>query len=120
MNNKELGEKGEQLAVEYLKKKGFEIVERNYRYGHGEIDIVANDPSTEYLVFVEVKARQNLEYAEPEYAINRTKQSQLKKIAQLYLFDKELKDVDCRFDVVAVLFQSKEEPLINHYENAFM
>ena len=120
LSNKELGEKGEAIAGELLTGKGYEILERNYRYGHGEIDIVAKDPSDGYTVFVEVKARQNLEYGEPEYAITKSKQKQIRKIAELYLFDKEIIELKCRFDVVTVLLQGKGKPVINHYENAFM
>ncbi len=120
LSNKELGEKGEEIAVKLLMEKNFEILERNYRYGHGEIDIVAKDPSDGYTVFVEVKTRQNLEYGEPEYAITKNKQKQIKKMAELYLFDKEILELGCRFDVVTVLLQGKGKPIINHYENAFI
>ncbi|NNG27363.1 MAG: YraN family protein [Ignavibacteriaceae bacterium] len=120
LSNKELGKKGEAIAGELLIGKGYEILERNYRYGHGEIDIVAKDPSDGYTVFIEVKARQNLEYGEPEYAITKNKQKQIKKIAELYLFDKEIIEMKCRFDVITVLLQGKGKPIINHYENAFM
>jgi len=120
LSNKELGKKGEEIAAKLLTEKGYEILERNYRYNHGEIDIVAKDPSDGYTVFVEVKARQNLEYGEPEYAITKNKQKQIKKMAKLYLFEKEILELGCRFDVVTVLLQGKGKPVINHYENAFM
>ena len=120
LSTKELGEKGEEIAAKLLTEKGYEILERNYRYRHGEIDIIAKDPSDGYTVFVEVKTRQNLEYGEPEYAITKNKQKQIKKMAELYLFDKEIVEVGCRFDVVTVLLQGKGKPIINHYENAFM
>ena len=119
LNNKHLAVKGEELAARFLANKGYEIVERNYRYGHGEIDIIAIDPDSKYTVFVEVKTRQNLEFGEPEYSITRSKQKQIKKIAKLYIFDKEIKELDCRFDVFAILFENPNKPVINHYENAF-
>ncbi len=120
LSNKELGERGEALAVELLLGKGYEILERNYRYSHGEIDIVAKDPKDGYTVFIEVKARQNLEYGAPEYAITKNKQKQIKKISELYLFDKEIIELECRFDVITILLNEKGKPIINHYENAFM
>lgn len=120
LNKKELGERGEQLAFDFLIGKGYEILERNYRYGHGEIDIVARDPGSNHTVFVEVKTRQNLEYGEPEYAITKRKQKQIRKMAELYLYEKEIKELDCRFDVIAVLLERDGKPTINHYENAFM
>jgi putative endonuclease len=119
LSRKELAERGEELAAKILTDKGYEIIERNYRYGHGEIDIIAIDPSNGCTVFVEVKARQNLEFGEPEYAITKSKQKQIRRIAELYLYDKEIKEVDCRFDVFAILFEDLNHPVVNHYENAF-
>lgn len=117
-NKRDVGKEGENIAAKYLAEKGFEIVERNYHYSHGEIDIVARDK--ECLVFVEVKTRLNLKYGEPEYAINPKKIKQIKKMAELYLFDKEIEEANCRFDVVAILLEDETNPQITHYENAFM
>ena len=61
----------------------------------------------------------NLEYGEPEYAINPKKVKQIKKMAELYLFDKEIDEADCRFDVVAIILGDGSNPTITHYENAF-
>ena len=119
LSNKALAEKGEELAAQILSDKGYEIIERNYRYGHGEIDIIANDPASKCTVFVEVKTRKNLEFGEPEYAITKAKQRQIRKIAELYLFEKEIQEIDCRFDVVTILFEDFNNPIKNHYENAF-
>jgi len=119
LNRKELAERGEDLAAKILTDKGYDIIERNYRYGHGEIDIIAIDPKNKCTVFVEVKSRQNLEFGEPEYAITKSKQKQIRRIAELYLYDKELKEVDCRFDVFAILFEDLSNPVVNHYKNAF-
>lgn len=117
---KKIGEEGEEIAVELLISKGYDIIARNYRYGKGEIDIIAEDPEKKYLVFVEVKSRQNLEFGSPEYAITKNKIRQIRKIAEAYLYENDIKDTDCRFDVVAILFRSKIKPIVNHYENAFM
>jgi putative endonuclease len=120
LSREELAKKGEQIAADFLEEKGFEIIERNYRYGHGELDIIAVDPSDGFMVFVEVKTRQNLYFGEPEYAITKSKQRQVKKVAELYLYDKEIENVNCRFDVIAILLEDDDNPVINHYENAFM
>ncbi|MCH8034014.1 MAG: YraN family protein [Bacteroidetes bacterium] len=120
LNKKELGEKGEQLAVDFLIKNDFEIIERNYRYGYGEIDIIAKDLSDGITAFIEVKTRQNLDFGEPEYAITKNKQRQIKKMAELYLYDKQIEELDCRFDVIAVLLKDINNPSIKHYINAFM
>ncbi len=118
-NKRDIGKEGEDIAVTYLTQKGFKIIERNYHYSNkGEIDIVADDKNQ--LVFIEVKSRINLEFGEPEFAINPKKIKQLKKMAELYLFDKEIEEADCRFDVVAILLGDGTKPSINHYENAFM
>ena len=119
LKRKDLATKGEELAAEILSGKGYKIIERNYRYGHGEIDIIAIDPNTKYTVFVEVKSRKNLEFGEPEYAVTKAKQRQIRKIAELYLFEKEIRELDCRFDVIAILFEDINNPIIYHYENAF-
>jgi len=119
LDRKELAKRGEELAVKILADKGYKIIERNYRFSHGEIDIIAIDPKDECTVFVEVKARQNLEFGEPEYAITKNKQKQVRKIAELYLYEKEIREINCRFDVIAILFEDLNNPIVNHYENAF-
>ena len=120
IQTKKTGDEGEEIAAKLLAEKGFEILERNYRYKKGEIDIVARDPATNCIVFVEVKSRKNLEYGEPEYGITKNKMSQIRRMASAYQFDKDLSELECRFDVVTVLFRGKEKPLVNHYINAFM
>ena len=116
-NKRSAGNYGEKLAGEFLKNLGYQIIKKNFQFGHGEIDIIAKDKDV--LVFVEVKYRKSLEFGEPEFSINKNKQSQIKKIAGAYLAINEIKDKDCRIDVIAILHQSDEEPKINHYINAF-
>jgi putative endonuclease len=117
---KQFGDEGEEIAVVYLVKKGYEIIERNYRFGKGELDIVAKDPETNYTVFVEVKSRKNLEFGDPVYSVTKNKIKQIKRMAEHYLYDKEIGEINCRFDVVTVLLRGKQKPVIEHYENAFM
>ena len=116
-NTRKSGDDGEDLACEFITNLGYEIIERNFFYGHGEIDIIAKDNDT--LVFIEVKLRKNLEFGMPEYAITKTKQNQIRKIAEAYLFQKEIKEQVCRIDVVAILQLKDREPQINHIINAF-
>lgn len=113
------GNYGEELAVKFLQQNGYEIVEQNYRFGHGEIDIVAKDKNT--LVFVEVKYRNNLEFGPPVLAVTKTKQKQVRKIAEMYINEKEkqVKFEDARIDVIAILKLPNHEPKINHIINAF-
>jgi putative endonuclease len=95
-----LGKKGEEVAAAHLRKLHYKILERNYRCGAGEIDIIAKDQNT--LVFVEVKTRSNKDFGAPAEAVNARKQRQLSKVALTYLNQKKLIDVPARFDVVAV------------------
>ena len=119
MNKKKqnTGSEGEDLACLHLQEKGYEIIEQNYRFGHGEIDIIAKDQNI--LVFVEVKTRNNLNFGMPETTITQNKRKQIRKIASAYLYEKEIKDIDCRIDVVAILLNKNEKPYINHIKNAF-
>lgn len=116
-NKKELGNRGEDIAAKLLIEKGYKIVKRNYRYGHGEIDIIAEYNNA--LIFVEVKTRKNLEFGPPELAVTKNKQRQIRKIAEMYLVENEISDIDCRIDVVAILIKKNLPPEINHIENAF-
>ena len=120
ISTKQFGDEGEEIAADYLVEKGYEIIERNYRYGKGEIDIIAKDPDNGDMVFIEVKSKKNLEFDDPVYSVTKNKMRQLKRMAELYLYDKEIDEVDCRFDVITVLLRGKEKPIIEHYENAFM
>lgn len=117
-NLKSKGEEGEEIAVKFLVELGYRILKRNYRYSNkGEVDIVAKDG--EYLVFVEVKNRKNLNFGMPEYAITKNKMKQLYKIAAAYQYENKLNEMECRFDVIAILDQPSGNPYVNHIKNAF-
>lgn len=117
IGHKELGKLGEEKAVEELRRRGLHILETNYRFGRGELDIIAKDGDV--LVFVEVKSRLNLEMGDPVYGVTPAKVKQIKKVAELYAFDKGLNEYESRFDVVTVLFENPEDPKIEHYPDAF-
>ena len=110
------GTRGEALAVDFLKKKGYRILTRNYRYGHGEIDIIAERENE--LIFIEVKARWSDEFGDPEEAINLRKRGLLRRTAEGYLQENDITDQCCRFDVVAIKYEGGR-PVIRHLENAF-
>lgn len=116
-NSKKFGLKGESIAEELLKAKGYSIIKRNFRFGKGEIDIIAKDGNC--LVFVEVKTRKNMNFGEPEYAITQSKIKQLKKIAEAYFYVNGIVNQDCRFDVITIIGEKKEDLKINHIINAF-
>lgn len=112
------GKKGEGLACGYLEQNGFQVVKRNFRYGSaGEIDIIALEGET--IVFVEVKLRASSKYGEPEEAITRNKIAQVRKIAAAYLYQENIRDKYCRFDVIAIRDYPGQEPDIIHYKDAF-
>ena len=106
---KELGKRGEDLAVRYLKKNGYQLIERNYICKMGEVDIIAKEKDT--LVFIEVKARTSTAFGLPQLAVNPAKQRQLSKVALNFLKEKRLADVKARFDVVAILLGKKEDEI---------
>ena len=112
----ELGKIGEELAAQFLVDKGYEILERNWRNIHKEIDIIAKEGDD--LVIVEVKARQTDEYGEPDIAVTKRKQRMLIAAANAYITRKGL-DVETRFDIVSIVFKDGE-PVIEHIEDAFL
>ena len=112
----ELGKRGEELATQYLTEKGYEILERNWRNIHKEIDIIAKDG--ECLVIVEVKTRQTDEYGDPDMAVTRQKQWRLISAANAYVFQNKI-DIDTRFDIISIVFHD-DEPIIEHIEDAFL
>ena len=112
----DFGKLGEEIAANYLEGKGYEIVERNWRNTHKEIDIIAKDGET--LVMVEVKTRQTDEYGNPDIAVTKKKQRLLIAAANAYLFKNQL-DVETRFDIISIIFKDGE-PVIEHIEDAFL
>lgn len=110
------GTRGEALALAYLQAKGYRLIERNYRFERGEIDLVMDDGLD--LVFVEVKARTSDAFGHPEDAVTPAKRNQLRRVAEGYLLERGVEGRSCRFDVVAIRWQ-KDEPVITHMDNAF-
>ncbi len=109
MEKKELGKKGEEVALRFLKKRGYRIIEKNYVCKMGEMDVIAREKDT--LAFVEVKTRTSTLFGPPQLAVNSSKQRQLSKVALYYLKEKRLEDVKARFDVVAILLGQKGEEI---------
>ena len=111
----EIGILGEQLAVSYLSKHGFQILERNWRFGQLEIDIVAL--TKEYLVFVEVKTRSVDYLVEPELSLTKKQQGFIIKAANAYI-DSHTFDMEARFDVVSIVMHP-EGHVLKHIDDAF-
>lgn len=112
-----LGKKGEKIALKYLRKSGFEILECGYRALRGEIDIIAREKET--IVFVEVKTRKSKEFGSPLEAVDLNKQKQIKKIASVYISKRYCKFVPCRFDVIGIMVEKTGNYKISHIRNAF-
>jgi putative endonuclease len=112
----ELGKLGEDLAVQELERLGYAVLARRYRTALGEIDIVSDHAGT--LVFVEVKARMDDEFGTAAEAVTPWKQRRLTRMAREYLAREGIVDRACRFDVVAIMFDTAE-PTIEVYVNAF-
>ena len=110
------GEQGESLAVWYLKKNGYKILEQNYRTNLGEIDIIAREKKT--LVFVEVKSRRSIRYGSPKWAVTPKKQRTISMVALSYLKATKQTDARARFDVVTII-SNQDQPQIEIVKNAF-
>ncbi len=115
-STRQKGASGEKLALSFLKKQKYKILETNYNCPAGEIDIIALKKRT--LVFIEVKFRKSLEYGYPEESVNYPKQKKIALAAMHYLKQKGVRDIDLRFDVVSIL-QMEKESEIKLFENAF-
>ncbi len=100
MNTTYLGKQGEDLACRYLKRNGYKILERNFRFNKNEIDIVAQDGN--YLVFVEVKSRSSVAFGLPREAVTKQKQQFIVECATYYLTKNKLMGKPVRFDVVEI------------------
>lgn len=111
----ELGEEGEKVARKFLENKGYIIYFCNYRVGHFEVDIIAEDGKE--LVFVEVKTRTNANYGSPESAVNRKKEEALVTVADHYIKEIEL-DIAVRFDIIGVILNDRQVK-VNHIIDAF-
>lgn len=115
MNNRQKGAIGEKQALEYLVKKGYKFIDKNWHYSkNAEIDLIMKDDDT--LVFVEVKKRSSLEFGHPFEAITKAKINNIKLAIQAYLINhtNDLKFKNFRIDGIAIL-QDKIEHLENIY-----
>lgn len=113
--DKNKGKGAEDLACSYLKDKGYEIIERNYRESVGEIDIICL--KDDYIVFVEVKARFDDSFGAPSDYVTSSKIRKIRMTTDIYLQKHfEYEDLQVRFDVIEIYLN---DCTINHYEDAF-
>jgi len=117
----ETGKQGETLAADYLEKKGFIILDRNYRFGPNEIDLICLDGNE--LVFVEVKTRtkhsREQDTVFPENAVTKAKQQSCFKVADAYIYERKMLTVPVRFDVISIRVETSHEPEIILFRDAF-
>lgn len=111
----DFGKEAEQEAVIYLKNQGYEILERNFRYQHAEIDIIAKKETI--LAVVEVKARNSVVYGEPETFVNTQKKKLLAMATDYYIQKNDL-ELEVRFDIISIV-KNKFHYSLKHIEDAF-
>jgi putative endonuclease len=124
-----VGKTGEDVAVKFLEQNGYTVLERNYRSGHQEIDIIACDH--EFLIFVEVKTRschipESMSYGRPARAVGSTKQKNIVLAAQSYLRQHPENTLQPRMDVIEIYLKKTVEGAppsllnVHHIRNAFL
>ncbi len=118
MNTKLLGNKGEQIAIDFLKEKNYEIRHRNVFASGNEIDIVAFDPSTDCIAFVEVKTLSDDFFQQPYEEVNAKKQKKIIRAANSYLIRHNI-EKEARFDIISIVIKEGEMPKIDHIISAF-
>ena len=114
MSNLSLGKQGEEIAADFLKKKGMKILERNFRTPFGEIDVITE--KNRKLHFVEVKTRRSTKFGKPFEAVNRAKLNHITHSIEFYL---KGKDADFEIDVISVLIKENGEKEIEYIKNVF-
>lgn len=112
----ELGKKGEDAAVEFLQKKGHEILTRNFRYSRAEIDIISKQKGV--TIFSEVKTRSSNQFGFPEEFVSDKQIRLIKRAAEEFLYTNKL-ETEVRFDILSITINHKGEIKIKHIEDAF-
>jgi len=111
----QLGKRGEQIAVDFLLDKGYDIVERNYRFDKAEVDIIAKNKNI--LAIIEVKTRSTVDFGDPQDFLKPKQIQRIVKAVDEYVTANKL-EVEVRFDIVAIVIKGKTFD-IEHLENAF-
>ncbi len=116
MNKQETGKKGEDMAVDYLAKEGYDILDRNYLKRQGEIDIIAFDPKFKEIVFVEVKTRKDSKFGYPEEFVSNRKIEKIETTGNIWLDENNKIDTFWRIDIIAIELDYNP-PKIEHLKN---
>jgi len=113
VNRKDLGKIGEDISCKFLLKNNYKIIEQNFYYKGGEIDIIAFDKSSNEFVFVEVKTRSNLMYGRAIESVNKVKLNNIIRGAKYFMYIRGLCTQKVRFDAIEVYY-TKQKFYINH------
>ena len=116
--NQRKGKIGENLVCQYLKKRNYLILERNFRSYKGEIDVIAWDTKQKELVFIEVKTRSNLKYGNPAEAVTKNKKHHILEVAKYYCYKNKMTEIPIRLDIIEVYLNNSNYK-INHIKKAF-
>lgn len=114
-NTQDTGKEGEGIAKDYMQKKGYKLINQNYRYKKAEIDLIFQKEGL--LIFVEVKFRSNDAFGLPEETVSNDQQDRIVAAAEHYIVETDWQE-DIRFDIIAILATKKEFD-IQHFEDAF-
>lgn len=114
---RQIGDEAEDIAAAYLESKDFLILDRNYFFEKAEIDIVAFDRTQ--IIFVEVKARSNIYFGRPEEYVTPSKEKNIKKAAEAWIYERKMDTALVRFDIIAIVQEKNSAPDISHFEDAF-
>lgn len=115
-NSRETGIIGEQAAINYLEKEGYEVVETNWRFRRAEIDIIAR--KNKILIFIEVKTRSYDFFGKPENFVNFRKKQLMVDASSAYM-ERINHTWEIRFDIISVIIRNNEVLELNHFEDAF-
>jgi putative endonuclease len=110
------GKAGERAAARYLEKKGYKVLEKNYRASGSEVDLIAKKDDT--VCFVEVKTRRSDDYGLPEEFVDRRKRCKIIRAARIYTANEKYINLYVRFDIISVIYKNGKLE-INHIQHAF-
>ena len=117
MNSSDFGRMGEEMAADYLLSQAYDLLDKNWYFNKKELDLIFEN--SDYIVFVEVKSRQDTTLEDPTKAITKSKKRFLLEAANAYILENDI-EKEARFDVITILLDEKGAPTLKHYENAII
>jgi putative endonuclease len=117
MDKLSLGRKSEGIAIDFLRQKGFNIVQKNFYCSLGEIDIIAKHRGV--FVFIEVRSTRGSFFHNPIDSISRLKTNRIGILSQIWFKKNHIRDASLRFDVIGITYKGTDIPLIEHVKGAF-